>query len=141
MSNCCSKPKTTKANCPSCDVIQKSVAFETLLHHVSSPLNQEIQPQTYHFCSNPQCKTVYFGEDGQLISVTQVRGVVGQKQKLESRPICYCFDVTAQQVLDEITTTGKSTSKAFVIAQTKAKSCACDIRNPSGACCLADFPT
>ena len=141
MSSCCNKTKTTKANCPGCDSVQKSVALETLLHHVISPLNQSIDVQTYYFCSNSKCNTVYFGGNGQQFFVDQIRGIVGQKQTSESRPICYCFDVTAQQVLDEIGETGISASKAFVIAQTKAKSCACDIRNPSGACCLADFPS
>jgi len=141
MSSCCNKTKATKANCPSCDLVQKSVALETLLHHLISPLNQSIDVQTYYFCSNRQCNTVYFGENGSQYFVDQVRGVVGQKQTSTSRPICYCFDVTEQQVLNEIKDTGKSDSKAFVIAQTKAKSCACDIRNPSGVCCLADFPS
>jgi len=30
--------------------------------------------------------------------------------------------------------------KDFVVEQTKADVCACDIRNPSGRCCLKDFP-
>jgi len=29
--------------------------------------------------------------------------------------------------------------KAFVIQQTKEGLCACESRNPSGRCCLADF--
>jgi len=29
--------------------------------------------------------------------------------------------------------------KAFVVQQTKEKLCACESRNPSGRCCLADF--
>jgi len=28
----------------------------------------------------------------------------------------------------------------FVVAQTRLGLCACDTRNPSGRCCLIDFP-
>ena len=141
MSNCCSTKKAGKSSCPECEQIQKSVTIETLLHNIVSPLNQTIDEQNYFFCSNSACKTVYFGENGKQFRVESIRGEVGQKQTSNSRIICYCFDVTAQQVLNEIENTGESSSKKFVISQTKAKLCACDIRNPSGTCCLANFPS
>lgn len=140
MSNCCSTKKAGKSSCPECEQIQKSVSIETLRHKIISPLNQTIDEQNYFFCSNSVCKTVYFGENGKQYGVENIRGEVGQKQTSSSRIICYCFDVSAQQVLDEIENTGESASRQFVISQTKAKHCACEIRNPSGTCCLASFP-
>ncbi|MCK5920792.1 MAG: hypothetical protein KAG66_07615, partial [Methylococcales bacterium] len=47
--------------------------------------------------------------------------------------LCYCYGVTCQQALNN------PDAKAFVLAQTKLKNCACDTRNPSGRCCLKDF--
>jgi len=141
MTDCCEKTHSGKAQCPACQTQQKQVAIETLLHHIISPLNQLIPPQTYYFCTNHQCEIVYFGNLGAQYSTDQIRGKLGQKQTCLSRTICYCFDITEQRVLDELSETGKSSSKSFVIAQTKAKACACATRNPSGACCLADFPS
>ena len=139
--SCCNKVKASRSNCPTCHQPQKSVGVDVLRHHLVSPLNQHIEAQGYYFCANTHCSTVYFGENGQEYTQQQVRGVVGQKQTSPTRPLCYCFDISAQQVIDELNNTGSSPSKDFVIAQTKAQSCACQYRNPSGACCLADFPS
>ena len=47
---------------------------------------------------------------------------------------------TTDEVSNEFTQYGSSKTKEFVMAQTKAQNCACEIRNPSGKCCLVDFP-
>jgi hypothetical protein len=31
-------------------------------------------------------------------------------------------------------------TREFVVEQTKLKHCACEVQNPSGKCCLKDFP-
>ena len=31
-------------------------------------------------------------------------------------------------------------ARAYIIRQTKRRTCACDVRNPSGQCCLKNFP-
>lgn len=142
MSDCCdSKKPPKKMKCPDCEQSHKSVANQVLLHHVISPDNQSIPDKQFYFCTSSDCETVYFSESGNRYHQNQVRATVGQKQTSNDRPICYCFDVTAQQVLDELYQSGESHSKAFVTAQTKSKNCACDIRNPSGLCCLASFPS
>jgi hypothetical protein len=87
-----------------------------------------------------ECDTVYFGEDGSLYRRDDLRQDVGQKSTDRDRTLCYCFDVTESTVLEELERTGKSQSKAFVMEQVKQKQCACEIRNPSGKCCLKDFP-
>ncbi len=146
MSNCCSDPKTAslkinkRANCPECGGVYKLVHLATLLHQLSSPHNQSIKEQSFYFCSNPECNIVYFGNAGDRYSVEQVRSPIGQKQTVDSRLICYCFDISAQAAADDLNENGTSEIKEFVKAQTRAKRCACDIRNPSGKCCLVDFP-
>jgi hypothetical protein len=48
--------------------------------------------------------------------------------------LCYCFGVTKADARSD------PGIKKFVMAQTKLGLCACEMRNPSGRCCLPDFP-
>lgn len=54
--------------------------------------------------------------------------------------LCYCYNITYGKVLGEIEALGYSTSRAYVKEQTQAGDCACKTKNPSGKCCLKDFP-
>lgn len=142
MSNCCggSTKIDKKAMCPECQGEYKLVLLDTLLHQLASPHNQSIKEQSFYFCSSPECNIVYFGSAGDCYNVEQVRSPVGQKQTVASRLICYCFDISVQAASDDLNKNGASKIKEFVKAQTQAKRCACEIRNPSGKCCLVDFP-
>ncbi|MCW8884251.1 MAG: hypothetical protein OQK12_03215 [Motiliproteus sp.] len=147
MGNCClsSSEKVQieakkAAQCPCCGTSAKPVGWGTLIHQVVAPLNQQLPPDEFFFCASTDCNTVYFSNGGVVIERPQVRGDVGQKSTNANRVICYCFDIRYAKVLEEIAQTGTSASKAFVVEQTKLQNCACDVRNPSGKCCLKEFP-
>ena len=146
MSGCCGGGSSSKAAaklaCPNCRVLQKPVSYVTVLHHTRHPYNQELdEDRNYFFCRNSSCNVVYFDSNEESLAVEEVRGPIGQKMDTPSRPICYCFDVTEEQVLEELAQDGASITKEFVKALTSGKLCACEIRNPSGRCCLVDFPS
>ena len=126
--------------CPECHTKQKSVGYKAVLFHIRSPLNQTLPDTNYYFCTNADCKTVYFSETGVTFDKKKVRGHIGQKRLDDERTLCYCFGITLKQVKEEIKTQGFSLSKKWVKEQTKNHLCACDCRNPSGKCCLNDFP-
>ena len=123
-----------KRACPGDGQLSTEVPNSTLLHHLQAPWAQEIKPLKYYFCDSPDCEVVYFAEDDSRFTLQQLRGPVGQKQSDASRLLCYCFGVTEAAYLNN------PAIKEFVVAQTKAGTCACDSRNPSGRCCLKDFP-
>ncbi len=139
MSECCATQKATrqyprKHRCPVNGEEYSAVRIKTLLHHIQAPWSIPLNKQGYYFCTDPACKVVYFGQDDTVINLSALKTRVGQKETQQDRPICYCFDVTQQQAqLD-------SSIKKFVVQKTKAAQCACEIRNPSGKCCLKDFP-
>jgi hypothetical protein len=138
---CGSTGKATKLNCPACTSVAAPVAYQTVLHHLCHPYNLELPQGAYYFCGESECNIVYFEETGESFSANKVRGVVGQKSSSPDRPICYCFDVSALQIENEVKETGASPSKKRVIGLTQENLCNCEIRNPSGKCCLADFKT
>jgi hypothetical protein len=63
---------------------------------------------------------------------------VGAKEKGDPIPVCYCFGFTRKDIRDEITETGHSTVAERITAEVKAGNCACEVKNPSGKCCLGD---
>jgi hypothetical protein len=42
-------------------------------------------------------------------------------------------------ILKEIQETGKSSYSTWIAKEVKYGNCACDVRNPSGKCCLGDI--
>jgi hypothetical protein len=94
----------------------------------------------YYFCGAPDCDVVYFALDAEAPKFRRedltVR--VGSKETADPIPICYCFGFARQDIWDEILNTGKSTVVERIAAEIKAGRCACEVRNPSGKCCLGD---
>ena len=132
-SSCNGYPK--KAVCPVNGQLYSRVERKTLLHHLSKPWQLDIPEQGYYFCDSKDCDVVYFGEDSSTFTQAELRTQVGQKSDHPQRTLCYCFDVTQQDAL-----THNEAPNLFVIEQTRSGSCDCEIRNPSGRCCLKDFP-
>lgn len=122
-----------KFKCPVNGRRYARVSDKTILLHINKPWNWDRKNQGYYFCEDAECDVVYFGEDESIITKSAVRTVVGIKEKSDNALICYCFGVTKRASAD-------SRIKSFVIKNTKDHTCACEIRNPSGRCCLKDFP-
>lgn len=139
MSDCCSsicaeKTPHKKQRCPVNLQDYKAVAIKTITHHIKAPWAWNGQDQTYYFCDDPDCTVVYFAEDGTTILQSDLRTPVGIKDQSAQATLCYCFGVTQADA------EANPQIRAYVTQQTKEKICACDTRNPSGKCCLKDFP-
>jgi len=119
--------------CPINGKTYSGVSSTTILHHVNEPWQWAGKQQGYYFCTDPDCNVVYYGQDGSLILKSELRTTVGVKEKSDESLVCYCFGVTKSKANNEKV-------KNFVIIRTKEKACACSTHNPSGKCCLKDFP-
>ncbi len=144
MSDCCSlnvKTGTAPAvvACPVSGRRSKQVDILTVKSLVRKlPLGMpNIQ---YYFCDTSDCEVVYFALDAEAPRFRRedlmVR--VGAKETADPIPICYCFGFTRQDIWDEIRSTGKSTVAERITTEVKAGHCACEVKNPSGKCCLGD---
>ena len=142
MSDCCSvnsKSHTAPVvmNCPANGARSKQVHMLTVKSLVRQlPLGM---PDTqYYFCEASDCEVVYFAVDAQAPRFRRedlmVR--VGAKETADPIPICYCFGFTRQDICDEIRSTGQSTVAERITAEVEAGHCACEVKNPSGKCCL-----
>lgn len=134
MSNCCSTNQLPRA-CPQCDTAGKNVKMLTLYHQVRFPENQEIPTDTYYFCPNKECPTAYFSSAGINIPKQHLR----THQDIQNDKLCYCFDIDEADFQTALTANNAEILKNFVMQRTKSGECACELRNPSGQCCLVNF--
>jgi hypothetical protein len=81
---------------------------------------------------------VYFDDQGHVFNATDLRVPVWQKQPAGARMICYCFGESEASMARELTETGRCDASLRVRNHIAAGRCACEVRNPRGACCLGD---
>lgn len=127
------------AICGACGNKARKVARITVEHILRSERRNEIGDTQYHFCAEPTCDVVYFSnETEQYFTKKDVRARVGIKETQDPITICYCFNHTLASAREEIARTGRSTAASSITAEIKAGRCACEVKNPSGRCCLGE---
>src|SRR6266849_9383913 len=144
MSDCCSVNANTEAApaamcCPVNGARSKQVDMLTVKSLVRNlPLGM-LNTQ-YYFCDASDCELVYFAFDPKAPTIRREDLVVrvGAKEMADPIPICYCFGFTRQDIWDAIRRTGKSTVAQRITAEVRAGNRACEVKNPSGKCCLGD---
>lgn len=139
MTDCCSSSgcKTShpkKHHCPVNGKEYPEVSARTIAHHIRDSWTWVGKAGRYFFCDDPACDVVYFGDDGTIIMKSQLRTRVGVKEASGDALVCYCFGAAKADVLSD------PGIRIFVETQTKLGVCSCDTSNPSGRCCLKDFP-
>lgn len=96
----------------------------------------------YRFCAAPECPIVYFEEQGiRHFTVDDLRIIVGVKAFFDPIPLCYCFGFDASHLREEILQTGRTTIPERISSLIREGLCSCDVRNPSGSCCLGEVKT
>jgi hypothetical protein len=97
-----------------------------------------LEPTDYRFCADAGCDVVYFGGTGSHFGTGDLRVPVWQKLPGGSRQLCYCFGESEATIRTEIDATGRSAAIERIREHIAAGRCACEVRNPRGACCLGD---
>lgn len=139
MSNCCSlsacdSARPNKGRCPVNGLEYIEVPVRTIAHHIKEPWAWVASAKHYYFCDAADCDVAYFGDDNSVVLKSQLRTRIGVKEQTEHDLLCYCFGVSRADFEHDPAT------KGFVMAQTKNGACSCETSNPSGRCCLKDFP-
>lgn len=139
--DCCppsSNVEPVKTNCPSCGEKGKNVPLITLKSLLTASSLQTIEPDnTYSFCSNSSCNTVYFsGTHSQTFAVDTLKVPVFQKKSDMHVPVCYCFDWTRECLVQAVSHNQQPIE--HIKEQVQSNRCGCEVNNPQGACCLGN---
>jgi hypothetical protein len=140
MMSCCEIPaekvraQASSAICEACGNKAHKVERLTVEHMIRGERQFEIADAQYYFCRTPGCDVVYFSEEtGQRFTKADVRVRVSLKETEGPVVICYCFDFTEAMLRDEPTSIPE-----LIKSRIKAGRCACEVKNPSGRCCLGE---
>lgn len=133
MSDCCSTSHWQRAQCPQCHNECREVASATMLQHLESPWLHTLATEPHFFCANRDCEVIYFALNGNRYTIGDLRPET--REAMARDMICYCYGINKTVAQND------PAAKTFVINQTRNKACACESRNPSGRCCLKDFPS
>ena len=124
--------------CTTCAERGSPVQLQTVKALLTEVALRRLQMTHYRFCANAACETVYFGDAGDHFGAGDIRVPVWQKQPGDGRLLCYCFGETESGIRRELLAHGRTEVVARIREHIAAERCACDIRNPRGACCLGD---
>ncbi len=97
-------------------------------------------PAQYYFCEARGCDVVYFPSNpaAPVFRSSDLLVAVWSKEQKDTVPVCYCFGFTPKEIREEFEQTGKSAVSESIRAELKAGNCACQVKNPSGTCCLGN---
>jgi hypothetical protein len=119
------EPRLAAARCPECGSAGTEVPWRTVAAVTRGPLPPR---QAFRLCRARPCSLLYFGELGAVVPVSAVPEAPWFKG---GQGVCYCFGYDATHLGDG--------AEAAISHRVREGDCACDLRNPTGRCCLPDF--
>ena len=124
-------------SCPSCHLKGQKVKNTTVKHLVFEDLAKKIDDEeNYYLCMNKDCEAVYYSSDGKNIFYQQeVKVPVWFKKEANPKYICYCNEVTDQQIIDLVLHGDAKDMKDIIKLTGAMKNAQCEIKNPAGKCC------
>lgn len=140
MSECCDRRDVAPAGpaCPACGQRGSAVQLQTVKAMLTETALRRVELTHYRFCGDPACAVVYFGDADEHFDRQDVRVPVWQKEPPGARLLCYCFGETESGIRTELQELERTEAIDRIRAHISAQRCACEIRNPRGACCLGD---
>ncbi len=145
MSGCCTSKTCDASNtqpaqqsfCPVCGTKGRPVSTRTVKSLVRDHTRVSAD-RAYWLCRAPGCDVVYFSDSVSFYK-SDIKVRVGFKEQQDPIPLCYCFDYTRADLSSDVALRGETDIPDRVKAEVERGFCACDVKNPSGACCLGDL--
>ena len=126
------------ARCPRCEQVGSPVDRITLKALLTPDGLRRGIPKQPHYCGTADCAVVYFNRDE---NVTFTEGELTERVHAKHPSdadilACYCFAVTVGAMCEP---NRARELREMVAREVQAGRCACEVRNPKGACCLGDL--
>jgi len=91
----------------------------------------------YWLCRSQGCDVVYLS-DKATFRKQDLKVRVGFKEQQDPIPLCYCFDYTRAEISRDLALHGETDIPERIKEEIQRGFCACEVKNPSGKCCLGD---
>ena len=128
--------KKENNQCPSCRATGTPVHQVTVQHLLTEELSGQLKEGNYALCMNPSCETAYFSHDTNLqYQQAQLKVPLWFKAGADSKYMCYCSQVTEEQVFHAVKEEGATTLKDVIKKTGAMANSDCLRKNPLGKCC------
>lgn len=122
--------------CPVCQGKVQKVKDITVKHFVNDDLVDEIKDDNYYICLSENCDIVYFNEDeDQVFYQEDIKKPIWFKKDANPKYICYCNDVTEQEIINAIVDEKAENMKDIIRITGAMKNSECEVKNPLSKCC------
>lgn len=129
-------PASSNPVCPACGKQGRKVAGATLDHHLG-PTHRAKLGEAAGFCPNQRCPVVYFSGTTTILKGETLLPVT-QKDPGDDVPVCYCFNFKRGDIRRDLTKRGTTDIPERIEKGIAEGLCACERKNPQGACCLGN---
>lgn len=126
------------AACPACGQAGRQVKPITIESLVAPEARLRVgSAEGFRFCAEPSCEIAYYRSDPlAAISRSEVRVPIGQKGDGPPRPVCYCFEHSAEDIVADVVANGGSRLAEQITDNCRVGMQRCEELNPQGSCCL-----
>jgi len=133
--SCCTEPErtSTASECPACGHEGKRVEWLTVASLLTAVVPAK---QQFCVCADTDCAVVHFGEQGAVFRNDDLNVQPGFKTSGLDALVCYCFLHRRGDIEQDLQSTGTTNIADEIRAEIRAGNCACEVRNPTGRCCL-----
>ncbi len=123
-------------SCPICKKTGDKVKNITVKHMVCDELVEKVKDEDYYLCMNEECDVVYYNSDlDSVFKKADVKVPIWFKKDAEPKYVCYCNEVTEEQVISAVVKDNAENMKDIVRLTGAMKNGQCELKNPSGKCC------
>jgi len=89
-------------SCPVCGVSGQLVRKVTVEHQVLPTVELSEDDEGYFLCCTSECQAAYYRTDGTIYRQYQVKNKIWFKRVEPPVPICYCLNVTEEEILQHV---------------------------------------
>jgi len=121
-------------SCPICGKIGQKVKEITVEHQVINKNDIHLYGEPYFICLTPECEAGYYSQNGNVIRQEQLKNKIWFKKNISAPiPICYCANVTEEQILYHVAEAQCCSTLEDIKRHTGANTgCECITKNPAG---------
>lgn len=124
--------------CPKCEQVGSPVDRITLKALLTSDGLRRGVPKKAQYCATRECSVVYFDREENVTFAEEELTVRAYAKHPDDSTVsaCYCFAVSVGAMCDAARA---RELREMVAREVQAGHCACEVKNPKGACCLGDL--
>lgn len=119
-----------------CKGYTQEVKYITVKHFILNKVLSKVQEGDYRICLNEDCDVVYYNlEKNAVFKKEDIKIPIWFKKDANPKYICYCNQVTEQQIINAVLHEGARDIKDIIRLTGAMKNGKCEINNPLGKCC------